>query len=189
MDLQYVKQNGRDKEQRFIGNFIAWTYILRLSPVFYLFMVYFTMLSFMQKIRFLMLGWLLYYEMKWQWCNFRYYSNTCVERLKETTKMEDRTAGNRDGIWIWNLQNTKHNFSFLPKSDLFYLIIVGAGGYFHTWSHSMTHTRYDSSGPVIRPSQRPLTEQHTRLIIDKYPCPWEDLNPQFQKVSDRMPAP
>jgi hypothetical protein len=42
------------------------------------------------------------------------------------------------------------------------------GGFFYTWSHSMTnHTRYDSSGRVTDPSQRLLPDtqhQHSQKI-------------------------
>ena len=43
---------------------------------------------------------------------------------------------------------------FLSYSDLFYLLLVGVQVYCCTWSHSVAHTRQDSSGRGIGPSQR-----------------------------------
>ena len=48
-----------------------------------------------------------------------------------------------------------------------------------------THTRSDSSGRGIRPSQRPLPAQHTTFTRDKEPCPQRDSNPQSQPTSGR----
>jgi hypothetical protein len=54
--------------------------------------------------------------------------------------------------------------------------------------HSDTHhTRWDSSGRVISPSQRPLPD-NTTLKRHRLPCPWWDSNPQSEQVSDRRPT-
>jgi hypothetical protein len=37
------------------------------------------------------------------------------------------------------------------------------------------HSRLDSSGRVISPSQRPLPDKHTTLTTDKHPCPRRDF--------------
>jgi hypothetical protein len=51
----------------------------------------------------------------------------------------------------------KNNLSFLLSLTCFHLLIVSAEDYCCTSSHSMTHhTRYDSSGRVISPTQRPV---------------------------------
>ena len=48
-------------------------------------------------------------------------------------------------------------------------------------SHTMTqHSRQDSSGRVISPSQRPLPDKHTTLTTDRHPCPRRDSNLQPQ---------
>jgi len=137
----------------------------------------------------LMLGRLVYYETKWHRCNLRYIPKRAWWDWRRPRKKDVRTVGNRDETLTWKLQNRKHNFSFLSTSDRFYLAIVGAEGYCHTWSHSMPHIRYDSSGQVIGPSQRPRSEQNTRLIIKKYICPRWNSNPQFKQVNDRMHMP
>jgi hypothetical protein len=54
----------------------------------------------------------------------------------------------------------------------------------HTHTH---HTRYDSSGRVISPSQRPLP--HTTLIGDRHPCPRRDASPQPQQASGGRATP
>ena len=43
---------------------------------------------------------------------------------------------------------------FLSHFDLFYLLLVDVQIYCYTWSHSVAHTRLDSSGRGIGPSQR-----------------------------------
>ena len=54
-------------------------------------------------------------------------------------------------------------------------------------SHTTTrHSREDSSGRVINPSQRPLL---TTLTTDRHPCPRWDSNPQSQQASGRRPTP
>jgi len=40
-----------------------------------------------------------------------------------------------------------------------------------------------------QPNSETPTWQHTTLTRDKYPCPWQDLNPQFQQVSGCRPMP
>jgi hypothetical protein len=56
----------------------------------------------------------------------------------------------------------------------------------HTQTH---HTRYDSSGRVISPTQRETsTWEHTTFTRDKLPCPRRDSNPQSQQPSDRKPT-
>ena len=44
-------------------------------------------------------------------------------------------------------------------------------------SHTLTqHSRQDSSGRVISPSQKPLPDKHTTLTTDKHPCPRRNSN-------------
>ena len=50
------------------------------------------------------------------------------------------------------------------------------------------HTRQDSSGRVISPSQRPLPD-NTTLTAQKHPCRRWDLNPQFHQTSGRRTTP
>ena len=62
---------------------------------------------------------------------------------------------------------------FFPQSN-FYPIVEAVENYFRAWSHAVkrppppthTHIRDNSSGRVIRPSQRPLTAQHTTSTTD-----------------------
>jgi len=53
-------------------------------------------------------------------------------------------------------------------------------------SHTTHHSRQDSSGRVIRPSQRPLPDntQHS----DRHPCSSWDSNPQSQHPSGSRPT-
>jgi len=56
--------------------------------------------------------------------------------------------------------------------------------------HAQTHhTRQDSSGWVISPSQKHLPDtQHTTLTRHSQPYPRRDSNPQFQQASGRRPT-
>jgi hypothetical protein len=45
----------------------------------------------------------------------------------------------------------------LSYSDILFLFIVVLEGHCCIWSHSMTHTRQDSSGRRIGPSQKPVS--------------------------------
>ena len=56
-------------------------------------------------------------------------------------------------------------------------------------SHTTAHrSRYDSSGRVISPSQRPLPD-NTQVTTDRRPCPRWESNPQSQQASGRKPTP
>ena len=57
-------------------------------------------------------------------------------------------------------------------------------------SHTRTHhSRQDSSGRVISPSQRSLyLTTHTTLTTDNHPCPRRDSNPQSQQAIGRRRA-
>jgi hypothetical protein len=58
--------------------------------------------------------------------------------------------------------------SFLPSYSDIYLLTVDAEGYCCNWAHSMTHTRQDSSGRGIGPSQRPLPDNVQHLTRDTH---------------------
>ena len=63
---------------------------------------------------------------------------------------------------------------------------AGQGFLIHEVSRSHTttlHSRYDSSGRVISPTQRHLPDNDTTLTTDKRPLPRWDSNPQSQQVS------
>jgi hypothetical protein len=51
------------------------------------------------------------------------------------------------------------------------------------------HSRYDSSGRVIGPSQRPLPDNTHIPTRDRHPCPRRNSNPQSQHASGRRPSP
>jgi len=55
-----------------------------------------------------------------------------------------------------------------------------------THTHTHTHTWYDSSEPVISPSQRPLPTQHTTNRGDDHSL---DSNPRSQQSSSCSPTP
>ena len=68
-----------------------------------------------------------------------------------------------------------------------YIYIYGAPVLVVSRSHTTTHhSRKDSSGRVIRSSQRPLPD-NTWLTTDKYPCPRWDSNPRSKQVSGLRP--
>jgi len=49
----------------------------------------------------------------------------------------------------------------------------------HTTTH---HSRQDSSGRVIDPSQRLLPDSTQHLTTDRHLCPWLDSNPHSQQA-------
>jgi hypothetical protein len=55
----------------------------------------------------------------------------------------------------------------------------------HTQTH---HTQQDSSGRVMSPALRPLTD-NTKQLHDRHQFPRRDSNPQTQKVSRRRTGP
>jgi len=59
---------------------------------------------------------------------------------------------------------------------------------FLVWSHSMTLTRYQSSGWVIGQSKKHLPEQNTIFIRDRHPLLRRDSNPQLQQANSRRPT-
>ena len=60
-------------------------------------------------------------------------------------------------------------------------------GYTITFSQTH-HTRQDSSGRVISPTQRPVPS-NTTLTGYRHPCLWWDSNPQSHHASGRRPTP
>jgi hypothetical protein len=68
-----------------------------------------------------------------------------------------------------------HTYTYSLTST--YLLVVGVV-YGYTWLHSMRHTRQDSSGRGIGPSQRSLPVQYTTFKRDRRPCCRRDSNPQ-----------
>ena len=82
----------------------------------------------------------------------------------------------------------------------FYFIYFSHGATAHQWPwvsslsslHDRTqtlHTRWDSSGQVISPTQKTSTLQHTTLTTDRNPCRRRVSNPQPQLVKGRRPTP
>ena len=59
----------------------------------------------------------------------------------------------------------------------------------HTHTHTHTYSRYDSSGRVISPSQKPLFRRHTTNTRDEYSCPQPDSIPGSQASSGCTPTP
>jgi hypothetical protein len=74
--------------------------------------------------------------------------------------------------------DTKRHNSYITSSSFLvllsstYFFTVGIEGFCNfIWSHSNTHhSRQDSSGQGIGPSQRPLPD-NTNTVQDKHPCP------------------
>jgi hypothetical protein len=80
------------------------------------------------------------------------------------------------------------HLSFLGLPSSTYLFTAGVEGFWDfIRSHSSTqHSRYDSSGRGIGPSQRPLAD-NTKTVQDKHPCPRWDSNPRSQQAIGRRP--
>jgi hypothetical protein len=72
-----------------------------------------------------------------------------------------------------------------------YSCIVGVEVYCCTWSHSVTytHTRQESSGRGIGPSQRPVLDNTQHSTRHRYPCPRPYSNLQSQQASGHRPTP
>jgi hypothetical protein len=72
-------------------------------------------------------------------------------------------------------------FTSLVSSSRFILEVTRS----HTRTH---HIRWDSSGRVIGPSQRPLLDKHTTLTTGKHPRRRRDSNPKSQQSRDEPPT-
>jgi len=84
------------------------------------------------------------------------------------------------------MTSCEKNFS---SHSIFYLFIIGVGGYCCSRSHSMTHT-YSVGFPGLRigQSQWSLPVQHKKTTRDRHACPQFDSNPYSQQSSGRRPA-
>ena len=77
-------------------------------------------------------------------------------------------------------------------SSMVQQLLVGLGILIIEASRSLFqthHTRQDSSGRVISPSQRPLPDNTQHSQETRHPCTRRDSNPQSQQANGRRPKP
>jgi len=81
-------------------------------------------------------------------------------------------------------------YFFLLSFIISFFLLVGIGGYFWTWSRSLSHTH---SVRLLWTSDQPgadiSTWQHATLKTDKYQCRRRDSKPQSQQARGHRPTP
>jgi hypothetical protein len=74
----------------------------------------------------------------------------------------------------------------IQKEIIFFIFFIKEKLHDHTQTH---HTRHDSSGRVISPTQKPLRDKSQNSQERNIHAPQRDSNPQSLQANGRRPTP